>query len=136
MSGSASSLHGQPLWEPTVVLPSQYFDHCRLQSPEAALMSAVLEDAFVCVARNVGARDGRRCRELREAHEWFSSQRRDWPFAFLQVCDTLGLDIDAIRQRVALLVAEHQFVTAVPVPRPLIVERPERVAAVMLQASR
>ena len=134
MSGSASMRQGQPLWEPTVLLPAQYFGRRSLQSPEAALMSAVLEDAFLCVARNVGARDRRRCRELREAHDWFFSQRRDWPFAFLQVCDTLGLDMDAVRRRVADLIAEHGAVAAPP--RQLIVKRPERVPVVMLQASR
>lgn len=97
----------EPLWEPAVILPVQFVDRRGLRSPEASLMSAVLEDAFLCVSRNVGAQDRRRCRELRDASEWFSSQRRDWPFTFLRVCDTLGLDAGAVRQRVAVLIAQH-----------------------------
>lgn len=90
----------EPFWEPAVILPSQLVDRHGSRSREALLMSAVLEDAFLCVVRNVGARDRRRRRELREASDWFFSQCRDWPFAFLPVCDTLGLDVAAVRQRV------------------------------------
>ena len=110
MESSTSRIrNSESLWQPTVVLPSQLATTpSGRRSPEAWLMSAVLEDAFRCVDSNVGRRSQRNRRELREAYDWFSSDRRDWPFAFLTVCEVLGLDVAAVRQRVEHLVrADH-----------------------------
>jgi len=64
-----------------------------------ALMLAVLEDAVRCIEngrwqRRFGAR-----RLAAEAEAWVRSDRADWPFSFLNVCEALGIDVDAIRSR-------------------------------------
>ena len=128
MPKSSSIREGGPLWELAVILPSQFVDPHGPNFPEALLMAAVLEDAFLCVRRNVGARDRRRCRELHEANNWFFSECRDWPFAFLPVCDTLGLDVAAVRQRVAALIAEHCAAETLPSVASPIVQHTQRVS--------
>jgi len=89
------------LWEPAIVLPSQ-LEHANgyQRSPELRLVAAVLEDALQCVNRNVGVRNGRRWREFRDACRWFSEDNRNWPFSFRNICDLLGLDAHAVRERV------------------------------------
>lgn len=79
-------------------------------------MSAVLEDAFLCILKNVGARERRRRRQLQDASVWFCSDSREWPFAFLPLCDMLGLDAAAVRQRVRLLLARDADATAPAAP--------------------
>jgi len=84
------------------ILPAQMSVGARWNgdtSGPRALMLAVLEDALQCIER------GRRCRRFHarrlaaEAEAWLRSDRRDWPFSFLNVCDVLGFDAGAIRRR-------------------------------------
>src|SRR5205814_10147137 len=67
-----------------------------------ALMLAVLEDAVRCIEngrwqRRFGAR-----RLAAEAEVWVRSDRADWPFSFLNVCEALGIDVDALRSRLLI----------------------------------
>ena len=39
-------------------------------------------------------------REYREAYAWVGSTDEVWPYAFVPVCETLGLDPSAVRRRV------------------------------------
>jgi hypothetical protein len=41
-------------------------------------------------------------RQSSEAFEWIASERRDWPFAFVNVCDLLGVDAKAVRKRLRI----------------------------------
>jgi hypothetical protein len=59
-----------------------------------ALMVAVLDEAASCFLGPSG-------RLRREAEEWVMSRRRRSPFAFTVVCETLGLEPDAVRKRLA-----------------------------------
>lgn len=87
-------------FEPVILLPSQ-LAHCSAHSiPELKLVAAILEDALLCINRRAGARRGRRRREFMDAWHWLWNDRRDWPFAFRNVCDLLGLDAAAVRQHV------------------------------------
>jgi hypothetical protein len=96
----ASSARGAcPDWPPAIMLPAQLGVRSLGPSPEMHLVAAILEDAVCCLTRNAGARRGRRHRELVEARAWFQDERRDWPFAFVNVCELLGLDATAVRQR-------------------------------------
>jgi len=72
---------------------------------EVRLASAILEDAFRCILKRPVAVQGRRAKEFHEAHQWFTNDNRDWPFAFPNVCDLLALDAAAVRKRVQSLVA-------------------------------
>lgn len=99
MRHTASAHCAARLWEPVAVLPWQWADRRnRSNSPEMRLVAAVLEDALRSVFRNVDARRGPRRREFLEACYWLLDDSRDWPFAFANVCDLLGLDATAVRQ--------------------------------------
>ena len=63
------------------------------------LAAAVFEDALRCLMRNADAHCGRRWREFEAARSWFKDDRRDWPFAFVNVCDFLGVNAKAVRTR-------------------------------------
>lgn len=66
----------------------------RARLPEVSLAAAIFEDAVRCIRRA-----GRSVthRQSAEAHEWMASERRDWPFAFVNVCDFLGVDAERVR---------------------------------------
>lgn len=87
--------------EPETVLPSQFFERVQIDAtlqPEKRLMLAVLEDAVGTYQKLVHV-TGRRARRLFvEAEEWFESRERDWPFAFENICEGLGLEAGYIRR--------------------------------------
>ena len=91
------------LIEPLAILPSQTVRRqLIMQSPEMRLVLAVLHDAVRVITQD--PRDLRR-RELEEflkARTWLLDNSREWPFAFANVCDLLGLDLAAVRQQLPL----------------------------------
>lgn len=88
--------------------PTVGFDMATPSAPEAAhgirnLMIAVLEDAVrAYVAGNA--------QERVETEVWVVSRERRFPFAFTVICETLGLEPDAVRE--ALRRMRHQPVTS------------------------
>ena len=85
--------------EPITVLPCQYADrtftaHLR---PEGRLQLAVLEDAVLTLHRCAGRTGMRARRLLGEVEAWVTSDDASWPFAFVNICETLGLDPAYIR---------------------------------------
>ncbi len=90
---------------PDAVLPAQLSRGVRWDADTSgprALMLAVLEDAVRCIEsgrrhRRVGAR-----RLAAEAEVWVRSDRADWPFSFLNVCEALAIDVDAMRRRLLI----------------------------------
>ena len=94
--------HLTPLWEPAIILPTQYASvSFQRRAPEIRLVAAILEDALQCISRNLGTSHGRHRREFVEACRWlFRDDRSDWPFTFNNVCDLLGLNGVAVRERV------------------------------------
>jgi hypothetical protein len=90
---------------PEAVLPAQMSGGVRWDADTSgprALMLAVLEDAVRCIEnrrwpRRFGAR-----RLAAEAEAWVRCDRADWPFSFLNVCDALGIDVDAMRSRLLI----------------------------------
>ena len=93
---------------PDAVLPAQISGGVRWDADTSgprALMLAVLEDAVRCIEngrrqRRFGAR-----RLAAEAEAWVRCDRADWPFSFLNVCEALGIAVDAMRSR--LLMRHH-----------------------------
>src|SRR5215831_11677543 len=71
-----------------------------------ALMLAVLEDAVRCIEAGRRRRSFDARRLAAEAEAWVRWNRRDWPFSFLNVCDVLGFDADALRKRLLTRVNE------------------------------
>ena len=84
--------------EPEVILPAQLARRA-LDLPERRLMLAVLEDALVVFQKH--ERTGQRPALLAEVEEWFASDDTSWPLAFVNVCDTLGIDVGWLRSRLA-----------------------------------
>jgi len=88
-------------FEPETILPSQYFDRFQIDAslqPEKRLMLAVLEDA-VGTFQKYAVATGRRARRLfTESEEWFASDDTSWPYAFLPICQALGLEPEYVRR--------------------------------------
>jgi len=62
-------------------------------------MLAVLEDAVTCFQGYFAARDKKEARLFREAEEWILQQdKSDWLLSFDDVCETLDLNPDYIRE--------------------------------------
>src|SRR5215831_19805487 len=64
-----------------------------------ALMLAVLEDALQCIERGRRRRTFPARRLAADAEAWVRSDRRDWPFSFVNICEVLGFEVDAVRRR-------------------------------------
>lgn len=86
-------------FEPAPVLPSQLVAGARPGTPAQRLMLAVLSSALADYRQYLHASSGGGRRYFREAAAWLSSPRCDDPFAFVSVCDALGLDPSYIRDR-------------------------------------
>lgn len=96
----ANETNSAAFFEPVVLLPSQLASSGSESIPELKLVAAILEDALLCINRRASARRGRRRREFMDAWHWLWNDRRDWPFAFRNVCDLLEIDAAAVRQHV------------------------------------
>ena len=85
---------------PEPALPAQVYHlwhHTRALRPERALALAVLTQAVLDVQRfqETGMAHHRRLHD--QALEWVASEARDWPFSFVNLCDTFGLDVGEVR---------------------------------------
>ena len=88
------------LFGPEIVLPEQIVTGYRNDSylsGEKALMLAVLEDSIRCFQEHL--RNPRLNPRLlsEQAEDWIRAEDWDWPFSFNNVCDTLGIDPEALR---------------------------------------
>ena len=88
------------LFAPDIVLPEQFFEGARRDSQasgEKALMLAVLEDGIRCFQEHL--RNPRSNPRLlsQQAEAWIKAVDYDWPFSFVNVCETLGIDPGALR---------------------------------------
>jgi hypothetical protein len=89
------------------VLPEQMPNGPGRQHPGCgtrALMSAVLEEAIMCLTNrppSVGRSRRPTAQLALQAERWVRSKDESWPFSFANVCAALGLD--APRLRLALL---------------------------------
>jgi hypothetical protein len=82
-----------------VILPAQYFGrlHVDKSQPEKRLMAAVLEDAIAISRRCGGRQTGRGRRLFTEVQTWLEARNDRSPFAFVTICDVLGLDAGLVR---------------------------------------
>jgi hypothetical protein len=88
--------------EPSAVLPAQISGGVRWDgdtSGPRALMLAVLEDAVRCIEEGRRRRLFCARRLAAEAEAWVRCEQRDWPFSFVNICEALGFDPDAVRGR-------------------------------------
>ena len=93
------------------------------RSPEGRLMLAVLEDAVATLARNACGATRAERRALEEVEGWCAAEDRSWPFSFLNICETLGLDPQNFRD--GLVTWKAQLKAASPWSKPrLRIRRP------------
>jgi hypothetical protein len=85
--------------ETQVILPAQFFVrvHADKAQPEKRLMAAVLEDAIAIHRRCARYRRGRHRRLFVEVQAWLHARADRGPYAFITVCDVLGLDAGSVR---------------------------------------
>jgi hypothetical protein len=62
-------------------------------------MLAVLEDAVRCIEEGRWRQRFHTRRLAAEAEAWVRCDRREWPFSFVNICEVLGFDVDAVRAR-------------------------------------
>ena len=87
--------------EPDTVLPEQFFaalKHKAHADGERRLVVAVLEDAVNCFRKNLFAADPKAHQLFVEAEEWITAHDPSWFFSFANVCETLGLEPDYLRE--------------------------------------
>ena len=85
-----------------LVLPEQFHDmwqHSGSASPERALAVAVLAEALHDLVRYRFGTNRRTQRLYWEAYTWVMDDGREWPFSFVNLCDRMGIDVAAVRQR-------------------------------------
>ena len=70
----------------------------QIREGEEGLMLAVLDNAIECFQKYVLAQRERERRLFREAEEWILERNSDWFFSFENICETLELYPDYIRQ--------------------------------------
>ena len=90
------------LFTPDIILPEQFFEGARRDSyisGEKALMLAVLEDGIRCFQEHL--RNPRSNPRLlsQQAEQWIRAVDYEWPFSFNNVCETLGIDPEALREK-------------------------------------
>ncbi len=91
-----------------VMLPEQYLRHAgaRLAEPEKRLALAVLQTVmYDCRAGAAESVDGRARARNQRAYElalaYVASNDRSWPYSFENLCETIGVDADSLRRRIA-----------------------------------
>jgi hypothetical protein len=90
--------------EPETILPTQFASNGSIDASlqaEKRLMLAVLEEAVGTYQKYVSSRDRNGMRLFEEADEWFLSDDIEWPFSFVNICHTLGLEVDYFRSGLA-----------------------------------
>jgi hypothetical protein len=103
---------------PDVILPEQFYDRSvgmEEVSGERALMLAVLEDGIRCFQEHLRSPRVRPRLLARQAEKWIRSSDWDWPFSFNNICESLALDPDSLRER---LLTPQPCGDAPPRPRP------------------
>lgn len=103
---------------PDVILPEQFYDQrngLEQAAGEKALMLAVLEDGIRCFQEHLKNPRVRPRLLARQAEKWIRSADWDWPFSFNNVCESLSLNPECLRNR---LLAPRANGEAAPKPRP------------------
>ena len=103
---------------PDVILPEQFYEGTSGMeevSGERALMLAVLEDGIRCFQEHLHSPRVRPRLLARQAEKWIRSPDWEWPFSFNNICESLSLDPDSLREKLLTPPAEGE---ERPKPRP------------------
>ena len=91
------------LFEPDALLPAQFYAAFRGGSAvrgEKKLMLAVLQDALDCYQKYAFAKDGAGLQLFSDAYSWISCDDRNWYFSFENICETLEISPEYLRDGV------------------------------------
>jgi hypothetical protein len=93
--------HRAPLFAAAILDPAQFRDiwSGAGHSPERELAAAVLDAAVVDLQKYRYARGRGRQRMYWQTYQWVASSDREWPFSFINICETLRLSPEALRAR-------------------------------------
>ena len=103
--GTAAAADGERMIH--VMLPVQYLREkaARLAEPEKRLAFAVLQTVmYDCgtVAKKANGRAGGQNRQAyAQAMAYVASRDRSWPYSFENLCETIGVDANSLRRRLA-----------------------------------
>jgi len=99
-----------PLFQPDIMLPAQFGPRARrvVLDPSHRLMVAVFENALDIIQKHYAARDAKLRALFDETREWFFSDDREWPYAFLNVCEVLSLNAGYVRFGLQRWLDAHQ----------------------------
>jgi hypothetical protein len=81
--------------DPVVI---QQLSNNGIRGGEERLMLAVLQDAVECFQENVLSQQPWEKKLFQEAEDWILAKNSDWLFSFENICETLQLHPDYIRQ--------------------------------------
>ena len=95
------------LFEPDVVLPSQYFsgDDEGLRGGERKLMAALLSDGIEAYVAQCTATSSSLTSGKIDAREWVETCDENYVFSFDNVCECLGIDPEYLRLGLARYVS-------------------------------
>jgi hypothetical protein len=88
------------LFQPDIMLPSQYYAVLRKtapQGPEYGLVLAMLQDAVECFQKYRFATDENGRELYADARDWIASDDQKWPFSYENVCGILNLNAEYLR---------------------------------------
>ena len=93
---SSSAESNSSLFEPDVVLPSQYYSAAKsgLNGGERRLMAALLSDGIEAYILHCTSK---RSTDRIDAQEWVETRDQDYVFSFDNVCECLGIDAEYLR---------------------------------------
>jgi hypothetical protein len=103
ISRSSDSAHSESAFEAEPILASQCLEGRKKDEalvPEKRLLLAVLTDAVHCYQVGSDAQKTSRIRAFREAEEWLYSAKGYGSFSFENVCYTLDITPDYLREMV------------------------------------
>jgi hypothetical protein len=75
-------------------------------SPERGLALAVVEEALNDLLKYRHSQRRRGQRLYWEAYEWVTDNDREWSYSFVNICETVGLPVEAIREQILDLAAQ------------------------------
>lgn len=105
----ATTVANTGLFELDAILPAQFYAGRGSQhwTPEQRLCHAILTDAVeVLRLRTAAVLDVKQRVLVMDTLTWLRATDYEWPFSFVNLCDALGLDVDATRA--ALLAGRAQ----------------------------
>ena len=75
-------------------------DDCQFETSQRELASGILKQAALDLRRFHGATSALEREFYLDAHRWVTSDDCSWPFSFLNVCQSLNLTPETVREEV------------------------------------